>query len=212
MDKITHDQISNESEEIQSNVSKESNDKMRLKLERAKLSNYKKSQKQWVILTTRFNNETWNINKDYRKTKEVQCVYCSPHMACKDIPPSSLLFVLEMNNDENKIKGIGLIRNKFVNYKHEVYDNMAYNRYNYVGHNYISRQDMDVEEQILMKYLDYTCFKGNRHLKRGQGLTRYPIMHLYKWKDKIDLVNYVRFMFKRRVESNMKKDKYKTKT
>lgn len=168
-------------------------------IEKKRFNNYKKTQNQHIILTTRFNNETWNINDKYRKNKSLKCVYCSPHMACKNIAPSSLLFILEMNNDENKIKGIGLIRNKFVNYKYNVYDNMLYNRFNYVGQNYISRGEMNVEEQIFMKYLDLTCFKGNRHLKRGQGFTRFPLMHLYKWRDKIDLVNYVRFMFKRRM-------------
>ena len=153
-----------------------------------------------ILLTTRFNNDTWNINENYRIQQSIKCVYCSPHMVCKNIAPSSLLFILEMHNDENKIKGIGLIRNKFVNYKHNAYDNMMYNRFNYIGQNYISRGEMNVEEQMFMKYLDFTCFKGNRHLKRGQGFTRYPLLHLYKWKDKIDLVNYVRFMFKRRME------------
>ena len=91
-------------------------------IEKKRFNNYKKTQNQHIILTTRFNNETWNINDKYRKNKSLKCVYCSPHMACKNIAPSSLLFILEMNNDENKIKGIGLIRNKFVLYEKNLND------------------------------------------------------------------------------------------
>ena len=40
------------------------------------------------LLTSRFNNETWNENIEYRKKHpNIGCIYCSPDPISKDIPP-----------------------------------------------------------------------------------------------------------------------------
>ena len=74
------------------------------------------------LLTSRFTNATWNENENYRKRHpNIGCIYCSPDPISKSIMIDTNLFILEMNNDTNKIIGIGLIQNQAVNGKLNVY-------------------------------------------------------------------------------------------
>jgi hypothetical protein len=104
-----------------------------------------------------------------------------------------------MNNDTNKIMGIGMIRNHPVLNKFFVYDNGNYNRYVYIGKNRISRTDMSEEEEKVMQIFDILCFQGNRHMKRGQGLKSFPVDMLYRCSKKLDLVKFIGNMFKIRL-------------
>jgi hypothetical protein len=115
------------------------------------------------------------------------------------------MFVLEMNNDTNKIIGIGMVRNHpYVN-KYSVYSEGNYNRYVYVGKTRIDRESMTEEEERIMTVFDILCFTGNKHMKRGQGLKSFPIDMLYRCSVKLDLVQFIREMFKRRL-SNIKQN------
>ena len=61
------------------------------------------------IMTSRFNNSTWGENCKYRNEQSIKgCIYGSPELNNKLIPVESILFILEMNNDINKIMGIGI--------------------------------------------------------------------------------------------------------
>ena len=104
-----------------------------------------------------------------------------------------------MDNDNNKILGIGMVRNKPSPKKHYVYNNGNYNRYVYTGNIRIDRGDMTEEEDTIMRVFDILCFTGNRHMKRGQGLKSFPVDMLYKCSKKIDLVAFIKDMFKRRL-------------
>ena len=56
----------------------------------------------YVIATTRFNRATFNENKTWReKHKWKGAIYSTPLMT--NISPEKVIFILEMNNDENKI-------------------------------------------------------------------------------------------------------------
>ena len=61
------------------------------------------------LLTSRFNEKTWNENQKYRLKKEIGCIYCSPCPIANEIPLDSIMFILEMNNDKNRIEGINLV-------------------------------------------------------------------------------------------------------
>lgn len=168
---------------------------MNMKDLKREIKNYKKQRKSY-LMTTRFNNATLAENRSYLNKKEkMKCIYCSQYQVSPEIPLESHMFVLEMNNETNRITGIGLVRNHHFNYKFSVYENKAYHRYIYVGHYHINRSDMNVQENELMKYFDRTCFRGNRHLKRGRGLTQYPCSQLFEWNSKIDLVGKIKEMF-----------------
>jgi hypothetical protein len=161
---------------------------------------YKKNLKQF-LLTSRFTNATWNENIKYRTNKNIGCIYCSPDPIANTIPIDSIIFVLEMNNDENKILGVGMIRNHPYLNKFTVYNEGNYNRYVYVGKNRIDRSEMLLEEEKIMKVFDILCFTGNKHMKRGQGLKSFPVEMLYKCSKKLDLVNFIKEMFKKRINN-----------
>jgi hypothetical protein len=167
---------------------------------------YKKNMRKF-IMTSRFNNITWNENSQYRnqdKTSNIGCIYCAPTPIGKHIPVDSILFVLEMNNDQNKIMGIGLVKNHYITGKHRVYGNGNYNRYIYVGKYRIDRKDMSVEEDKIMQAFDILCFTGNSHMKRGQGLKSFPAETLYKIHSVIDLIEFISEMFKKRINESKK--------
>jgi len=152
------------------------------------------------ILTSRFTTATWNENEAYRKKhSNVGCIYGSPDPITKSILIDTNLFILEMNNDTNKIIGIGLIRNHPINGKLNVYCKGNYNRYTFIGRMRIDRSEMNEEEDLVMKIFDILCFRGNKHMKRGQGLKSFPTELLFILIKKVDLVKYIGNMFKERL-------------
>jgi len=152
------------------------------------------------LLTSRFNNSTWAENEQFRhQNQNIKCIYCSPDPIAQNIPIDSILFILEMNNDTNKIMGIGMVRNHPKLNAYYVYEYGNYNRYIYAGKNRISRSEMTEEEEKVMQIFDILCFKGNCHMKRGQGLKSFPIDMLYRCSKKLDLVKFIGNMFKIRL-------------
>ena len=55
-----------------------------------------------------------------------------------------------------------------------------------------------------MKVFDRFCFTGAKNLKRGKGITAFPIEILYKCSKHMDLVEFVRNMFKKRFFKNFR--------
>ena len=169
---------------------------------------YKKAMKS-TIVTTRFNNKTWTENQQFLQestkngtlAQKVQCLYCTSTPMGSNVPLSTNLFVLEMNNDTNQILGIGLVKHETPLYhKYQVYANDCYNTFAYRGLYRIDRIAFTEEEERLVKDLEKMCFKGRLHLKRLQGIKAFPIDMLYDYREaqKIDLVVEVAAMFKRR--------------
>jgi hypothetical protein len=166
---------------------------------RKHVANFKKQQEKY-LLTSRFNNETVEENRRFRSSHEkVGCIYCAPNKITDNIPCNKIMFVLEMNNDENEIIGIGMLRNHSYIQRHNVYAHNNYNRYIYMGKHRIDRKDMTQEELTIMKVFDRLCFKGNHHVKRGQGLKQFPSNMLYNCLSKINLLEFVNNMFKKRI-------------
>jgi hypothetical protein len=147
------------------------------------------------IATTRFNDETWEQNCDWRIKNEWRgCVYGTPTRMKDNIPTGGLVVMLEMNNDKNKIVGLGLVKNSLaLDRRYAIYNWGNYNRYIYRSHYRIDRQDLSREEEMIMLVLDMLLFKGQRHLKRGQGITCLP-----KWiieNKHVDFEKIIREMF-----------------
>ena len=163
------------------------------------IMDYKKNLRHY-LLTSRFSTKTWCENENYRSTREnMKCIYCSPGPISCNIPNDSIMFILEMNNDTNKIIGIGMVRNHPILNKYSVYSEGNYNRYVFVGKNRIDRNQMCEEEERIMKVFDILCFTGNKHMKRGQGLKLFPIEMLYRCSERLDLVEFICVMFKNRI-------------
>lgn len=154
------------------------------------------------LLTTRFTNETFTENRKYLEdNNELECIYCSPNELSKDIIIGSISFILEMNNSINKIMGIGMIRNHALCNKYKVYNKGNYNRFVYLGLKRIDREDLIGDEKEILDVFDKLCFKGSSHMKRGQGMKKFPLQILYKCKEEleINLVEKVANMFKKRL-------------
>ncbi len=152
-----------------------------------------------IIMTSRFDNKTWFENCKYREEQKLKgCIYGSPELNTKIIPIESILFILEMNNDTNKIMGIGMVKNKPICCKYFIYTNGNYNRYIFKGSYRIDRSEMTQDELYIIMALDVVCFKGNYHMKRGYGLKSFPKKMLEKAKPVIDLEKEFTQMFKSR--------------
>lgn len=163
------------------------------------------------IVTTRFNNKTWGENENYRNRHypSLGCAYGVPTQTSNVFGSDDILFVLEMNNDENKIMGIGMVKNQVLyrSRNYSVYDCDEYNRYIYLGKSRIDRSGMDEEEELIMQVFDILCFKGKRHQKRLSGIKAFPVDMLYKMSNrakelgKTDLVDFVKNMFQKRINN-----------
>lgn len=126
-----------------------------------------------LIATTRFNDETFAENNKYKELKGIQGVlYCQRLRIKETVLLNTPLFVIEMNNQRNKIEGIGLIRNLIVTDKYyKVYDNSDFNRYVYKGAYRMSREELCELNEPLVECVERMCFKGKSHLKRLPGIT-----------------------------------------
>jgi hypothetical protein len=157
---------------------------------------YKKTQRSF-LMTSRFNSETAEENKKWRDNSWPDgCVYCAPDKISDKIPIESKLMVLEMNNNTNKIMGVGLCVNKSFVERYTVYQDGNYNRYNYIGKYRIARKDLDAKEEAVFKALDILCFTGNEHMKRGQGIKQFPTKLLYNCRYVLNIPEFVENMFK----------------
>jgi hypothetical protein len=66
------------------------------------------------ICVTRFNVSTFNENRAWiiKNNNSIGCIYGTPVKISITLDPDSRLLVLEMNNTNNTIEGIGIIKNK----------------------------------------------------------------------------------------------------
>ena len=151
------------------------------------------TEERFYIGTTRFTNDTYKENSEWRERFEWKgCIYgCNKKMPLI-VPHLALVYVIEMNNDTNKIMGIGLVRN-YINLKYEVciykrrWKGNNYNRYIY---NSAHRKDRSEINKKLLCALELIVFKGYGHFKRGPGITTIP------WKRFGDSGSYIYKLFK----------------
>jgi len=138
----------------------------------------------FYLTTTRFNNLTYKENEKYRITHNIRgCAYGTPSEMSNYIPINGKVFVLEMNNDTNEIEGIGYLYNRVYNKrKLNIYKDMNYNRYSYLGHHRVDRNDMTKKELEKLCVIETMIFKGSDHLKRGHGITSFNQKKLNKNK------------------------------
>ena len=127
------------------------------------------------VVTNRYNNETWELNLNYRKKHNLKCIYAVSGCISRTIDLNTPVFVIEMNNSVDQIMGIGLIKNKpITEKKHKVQDDCNYNIYNYIGDYHITRETLENINPRLVIILDVILFKGKTHSKRGTKLTKIP--------------------------------------
>ena len=127
-----------------------------------------------MITTCRFNDVTWAENCMYRERMgHTGCLYGVPMKITGSIPLNTPLFVVEMNNTTNKVEGIGLILNMIEHVRLNIYPSSGnHTRYIYKGDRRISRETMEEYNPTFVALLDVICFKGYKHMKRGNGFMR----------------------------------------
>ena len=107
------------------------------------------------LVSTRFNDETWDQNKRYRKKHGLKCIYGSPLEFTKRICVDSNVFVLEMNNSTNKLEGIGLIKNKPETTRYyKVHQDGNTNRYIYIGNYFLDDKTIQEYDNHLVSILE----------------------------------------------------------
>ena len=156
-----------------------------------------------VIGTTRFTDETWDENVKWRVKNNYLngCVYGTPKVIRDCVTYQDIVYVLEMNNDINKIMGIGKIKNKIQvgmsSRKCKIYNDRFYCKFIYAGKKRVDRFELSERENIIIQILDILVFKSKCHIKRGHGITRMTPTMLNKAKG-IDLLDEIKYMFTRR--------------
>ena len=94
-------------------------------------------------------------------------------------------------------EGIGLIKNRHIptedRFKYFVYEEGNFNRYIYKGEYRINRDILQTYNLKLVEFLDYICFKGKTHLKRGNGFMRIPDKLLQK--SEFDILEEIKQIF-----------------
>lgn len=150
------------------------------------------------LLTSRFNNVFIEMNKKYREEHNIHGIYGSPIEICKKIKYNSQCFVLEMNNDTNKIIAIGLIKNYPHYSKHKIYNDRN-DRYTYIC---IQRKEISptaihahAKIKTTIDVLEELCFYGNEHLKRGNGLQQFPTKYLYRLENELNIIQNIQDFF-----------------
>ena len=126
----------------------------------------------FYLACTRFNNTTYAENTNYRNKHNEIAIYGTT-LKIRDIyNVGTLIFIVEMNNDQNKIEGIGLIKNLLVcDKRHKIYDNDEYNRYIYKGKYWLSRTQINNVNEKITEMFENALFKGKSHLKCRMGIT-----------------------------------------
>ena len=159
-----------------------------------------------IIATTRFNKNTLDENKKWKNRNNYEgCIYGTPLKNSPKIYEGELVIILEMNNEENKIEGIGIIKN--INYTdkyYQIYKDGNYNRYVYKSKYRIDRSKFSIYEAKIIEIFDVLLFKGSRHLKRGRGITIIP-----KWligTKHIDFLKFFKKMFNKRFDKHFIKE------
>ena len=126
----------------------------------------------FYLACTRFNNTTYAENTNYRNKHNEIAIYGTTLKIRNIYDLGIQIFVVEMNNEQNKIEGIGLIKNLLVcDKRHKIYDNDEYNRYIYKGKYWLSRSQINNVNEKITEIFENILFKGKSHLKCRMGIT-----------------------------------------
>ena len=130
------------------------------------------------IMTTRFSDYGFRENKEWREEKGVNgCIYGTPKMVSSKVDEGVPMFIIEMNNDRNRIEGIGFVINRSCedNYKRRIHSSYNLNRYIYEGGYRLGKEQItDEYHKNVIWVLEMLLFKGAKHSKRSIGITRLP--------------------------------------
>lgn len=93
-----------------------------------------------------------------------------------------MLYVIEMNNDGNKVTAITKLSNRCYHRRYDMYDDNNYNRYSYRGVRMLMTDDSALGK--FRTEIEDSLFKGSTHQKRGQGIQKVAKNNLEKIEHK----------------------------
>jgi hypothetical protein len=126
------------------------------------------------LCTTRFNNKTYAENKIGRLRLNIECFYANPS-SMRSVKGNQIMYVLELNVEENKIMGIGRVPNTLNGDVYQIYGDESYNKRYFSGVYRIDPEELKTEEdRQLFAALENICFRGRGHLKRGHRMLCFP--------------------------------------
>jgi len=167
-----------------------------------------------LLFTHRFNNVTLDQHKRWAKRANKKCLYWARYpiktlQNNKKIRNTHDIMIIEMNNDINKINGVGLIsKNAQVKKKQErdkiapqkemalqtsfFYENPKLGGGTmYLGEEWIGRDEMRADDLEFVDIMEWLLFKGKGHCKRLINITEFPPRYL----EHIDFVRLFARMF-----------------
>jgi len=150
------------------------------------------------IASTRFNNKTYRENITYRANNNEKVIYGTDIKINEKYTLGCLIFVIEMNNEKNKIEGIGLIRNTIIHddKKTKIYENPDYNRYVYRGDYWVNRETILSINKEIAEICELILFTGKSHMKRVSGISVLTEKLFTNWAFELkDLKQNIRDMF-----------------
>ena len=152
------------------------------------------------IASTRFNTDTLMENNRYKETHNIAgCIYGASIKINHKYPLNAWMFVFEMNNSENTIEGIGLIRNMLsLDKRYRIYEAGDYNRYIYKGKHWISREQIMEMAPNIIEIFEKILFKGKSNLKRMSGICVVTDKLFARWEyESLPIMNQIKEMFQR---------------
>jgi hypothetical protein len=151
-----------------------------------------------TLALTRFNTKTWDERERWIDQHNwIGAIYGTPVRATSWI--QGTMIVLEMHNNENKVKALGLVKAQAwpTDRVHQIYGDRNYNRYIYKSNYRLILDQIEllpIEKKIIAIF-DQLLFKGACHLKRGHGINAVP-----KWimqNKQVDFLAYFKAIFVR---------------
>ena len=107
------------------------------------------------------------------KKKWKGAIYGFQYNIPESIPYNSYLYIIEMNNETNKIRGIGFIKNEHRSeWRSRIYkETEDYNRFVLKSKYHINRNDLLKKDKDIIIFLENILFYGSSHLKRTSNFT-----------------------------------------
>ena len=154
------------------------------------------------LCTTRFNNKTYDENKVGRRNLKIECFYANP-CTIKNIK-QKMMYVLELNVEENKIMGIGRVSNVLNGDVFKIYEDESYNKRYFSGAYRINLEDLNEKEKEFVTAMEEICFRGRGHLKRGHRMLSFPKRIIGQCLEHggLDIVSEINKMFVRKYNKN----------
>jgi hypothetical protein len=150
------------------------------------------------LCTTRFNNKTYAENKVGRSILKTECYYANP-CTIKNVK-QRMMYVLELNVEENKIMGIGRVSNVLNGDVYKIYEDESYNKRYFSGGYRIDVDELNAGEKEFITAMEEICFRGRGHLKRGHRMLSFPKRIIGQCLEHggLDIVSEINKMFVRK--------------